>query len=384
MPTFLPELISAVLLRLPVKSLLRFRCLSTSFCAEIDSTDFVKNHLNRSIQGKTRPKLIITDEDIESGSTFYAADFDDGLKEVILLNKPSKSTQLDDTLVCNNSCNGLILLVIFFNDLGSESIKLALWNPFTRRCKSIPPSPVKIGSKKSLEFGLGHDSALDDYKIVMIIEGEYYLKFQVWIFSLKSNSWRRIKDLHLGEDDFRSCVCGFANGVLYWECKGKTLGFDVVNELFFNLPLLPNGGGTMTSLGPYNDSIAVLEDNLYISKIAPTYKTVDFYLRVNGKGGVKAESVAEGSWMKAFTIEEEGLSIKFQDVDFMPWPSAYSKDGDSILLYTRNEMFWYNLGQKTAQKVEIAGVPQAESFGFDVCWESLVSLDDDNAFDGAA
>ncbi|GLT77040.1 hypothetical protein SLA2020_486630 [Shorea laevis] len=42
MPTFTPESVCVdILLRLPLKSILRFRCLSTSFGTEIDGSDSV-------------------------------------------------------------------------------------------------------------------------------------------------------------------------------------------------------------------------------------------------------------------------------------------------------------------------------------------------------
>ncbi|GLT44280.1 hypothetical protein SLA2020_485800 [Shorea laevis] len=87
MHTFFSELVYDILLSLSVKSLLQFRYLSTSLCSEIDSPEFVNNHLNRSIRSRIRQNLII---DNKNGTHFYTLDLDGGLKEATMLNYPFK------------------------------------------------------------------------------------------------------------------------------------------------------------------------------------------------------------------------------------------------------------------------------------------------------
>ncbi|KAL7166820.1 hypothetical protein ACSBR2_037484 [Camellia fascicularis] len=53
------EIITDILSRLPVRLLLRFRCISMHWRALIDSSDFVKLHLNRSIETNTTLSFII-------------------------------------------------------------------------------------------------------------------------------------------------------------------------------------------------------------------------------------------------------------------------------------------------------------------------------------
>ncbi|GLT95745.1 hypothetical protein SLE2022_134100 [Rubroshorea leprosula] len=128
MTAFLPELVTDILLRLPVISLLRFRCLSASVCTEIDSAYFVKNHLNRSIQSKTGQKLIIRNSD---SNDFCPANFVDDLQVAALLNNPPSVSPLHFTFVCH-SCNGLILLRMIVLVENDTFFNFAIWNPFTR------------------------------------------------------------------------------------------------------------------------------------------------------------------------------------------------------------------------------------------------------------
>ncbi|GLT36879.1 hypothetical protein SLA2020_112260 [Shorea laevis] len=371
MPTFLPELVTDILLRLPVKSLLRFRCLSTSHCSEIDSADFVKSHLNRSIQTKIRQKLIVWDS--KSIMNFYCADFDDDLKSAFLLSNPLKSPHWG-AMVCA-SYFGLILLSFSHNNL-------VLWNPFTRRYKRLPLCPVQTlsGFREFVNFGLGYDSAVDDYKVVTISEfyDSNHVVFQAWVFSLKSNSWRRSQNV---ENRFTAFVGCFAHGALYWECDYKFVGFDLANEVFFDLPPFLRWNSKSLCYD-YYDVFVASGGYLFTSIIRDEDASIEFYLFVSDKSG----EVAGGSWRKEFTLEEEALR-----------PLAYSKEGDKILLRNGNEIFWYDLEDKTRQRAVVAFpvIPEAhwitDDFGwfkyltcnYHVCCESLVSLGNDSAFDGA-
>ncbi|GKV45189.1 hypothetical protein SLEP1_g52300 [Rubroshorea leprosula] len=366
------DLVIDILLRLPVKSLLRFRCVSTSFCSEIDSADFVNTHVNRSIQSRTGQKLIVSGSSSCNGPTdFYAADFEDDLKAAFLLNNPLKS-QHGSNMVCG-SCNGLILLGMLSNSRFRRT-EHAIWNPFTRRYKKVPICPVQTlpGYCWYFNIGLGYDSAHDDYKIIMIslvVESNHF-SYPVWLFSLKSSSWRRSQDFLLElRNGSREIAGRFANGALYWDGSDGIVGFDIANEVFF---MIQKSSGYLVVLG----------GNLYIPVPRADDKDVDFYLYASDNGG----EVASGSWRKEFTVEEEVLS-RYNVLRL--WPLAYSKDGDSILLLTKENGFvWYNFENKTRQRVEIPGMPKVmledPTKKHCVNLESLVSVGNDSAFDGAA
>ncbi|GKV45180.1 hypothetical protein SLEP1_g52291 [Rubroshorea leprosula] len=293
-------------------------------------TDFVNNHLNGSIQSNSNQKLIINTAFAEP-TDFYISGLDDDIGGAFLLGNPLRS-QRHYTMECG-SCNGLFLLGMVVN---YKVIDFAIWNPFTRRFKKLLPCPVLTlpGYQNLLGSGLGYDSALDDYQIVMTskFSNPNSVSFQVWVFSLKSNSWRRSQYV---EDALTKCVGLFANG------------------------------GTLCT-----------------PVIHPEHKTVEYYLLVSDKGG----EVASGNWRKAFTVGEEEISRCGGCYSiYPPLPFAYSKVGDGILLIKDNGLSWYNLEKKTSGRVEIPGIPKGVVIGkHHVCCESLVSLGNDSAFDGAA
>ncbi|GLT40853.1 hypothetical protein SLA2020_149570 [Shorea laevis] len=356
------DLVTDILLRLPVSSLLRFRCVSRSLCTEIDSENFVKNHLNRSIQTKTRQKLVIYDDLVfNDRKDFYFADFDDDLVDAFPPNKPLISRHHASSVY--GSCNGLILLGVDF----------AIWNPFTRRYKTLPLCPVQTlpGYRGFLGSGLGYDSAQDDYKIVMLseVEDSNRVCFQVWIFGLKSDIWKRSRDL---EDGVIKRVGCFASDALYWVCENKGVGFDLAREVFFDIPL----PSEISPASIFWDSFVVFGGNLY----CPTLHngTVEYYLLVSEDEGGDVVGVR---WQKEFTLES--VEHYLDDV-IPPWPLAYSKDRNSILLGEEWGVFWHNLENRTKQRVNITRLSEVPRYRYNVCWETLVSVGEDSAFDGAA
>lgn len=286
-PPLLPELVSDILHRLPVELLLRLRSLSSSYCAEIDSAEFAKFQVKKSIKSKSGLKLIISNAHPKDPTGFFYADFGD-LKTTLFRYNPLKSPRRSKSVF--GSCNGLILLGL----IGDRVTRFAVWNPCTQRYKRLPLCPVHTipGFDKFISYGFGCDSALDDYKIVTIseIRDSNTVSSQVWIFSLKSNSWRRSADLQLVKDEIDTWVALYANGALFWELdtpsEMKVVGFELRKEKFFDAP-------SLSDLGPpgLSDTLLTFGGNLY-AQFQSSPISVDYYMLVCGKDG----EFAGGSW----------------------------------------------------------------------------------------
>ncbi|GER49773.1 F-box and associated interaction domains-containing protein [Striga asiatica] len=142
-----PEIITIILSRLPVKSLLRFRRVSKPWRSLIDCRDFIKLHLRLSAETNSNRALIV-----RSNELFCVdLDFFELLDAGNIRFKPRNA-------LC--SCNGLVLLV-------SHSDEVALWNPSTRKLNKLPPSPAF--SHWPAQYALGYDSKHDDYKVVRVV-----------------------------------------------------------------------------------------------------------------------------------------------------------------------------------------------------------------------
>ncbi|KAM7462983.1 hypothetical protein LguiA_031104 [Lonicera macranthoides] len=93
--------------------------------------------------------------------------------------------------------------------------------------------------------GLGYDSFFNDYKLVRVI---FHLRYQVDVYSLKTNSWKVIGSIPLRRFGFSLNDGGVAlNGSIYWLVASKRgqfdrwiVGFNLKDEEFIELQLPPN------------------------------------------------------------------------------------------------------------------------------------------------
>ncbi|KAK1367158.1 F-box domain-containing protein [Heracleum sosnowskyi] len=161
-PYLTEHLVSEILSRLPVKTLLQYRCVSKPWCSLIDSPRFAKTHLKRSIECQTNIGVVVR------GCVSYSVDFDsldNGTANAVEIDEPLK-TLLSDTGVVG-TCNGLHCL---FKIVEAD---MFLWNPATRKCKKLPRAPTDF--RRPFEFnwsslsGFGYDAVNDDYKVLRIL-----------------------------------------------------------------------------------------------------------------------------------------------------------------------------------------------------------------------
>ncbi|KAI8566673.1 hypothetical protein RHMOL_Rhmol02G0060200 [Rhododendron molle] len=196
------EIIIEILLRLPVKSLLRFRCVSKSWCSVISQPKFAKTHLGLASKDTSyaHHRLILTDwmygvADVKSCSLYS-----------ILNEHSDTAVELDCPLTVPDfrlrfwgGCNGLVCI--------STESKVIIWNPSTRKSKRLPD----VGTRYSCMamHGFGYDESTDDYKVV-----RYFPDKEVNVYSLRTDSWRRIGDFPHSLPAYSSGT--FVNGALHW------------------------------------------------------------------------------------------------------------------------------------------------------------------------
>ncbi|XP_059645936.1 F-box protein CPR1-like [Cornus florida] len=357
------EVIADILSRLPVKSLLRFRCVLKSWCALIDSPSFIKSHLNRSIKTNTNHSFIFRIENL------YSIDLD-SLDHAVRLDNPIKNEEETELVV---SLDGLVILCNpFYNEV-------ILWNPSTRKHRKLPVSQVEFPSGcpfiNFTALGLGYDSVSDDYKLVRMVQfvgkDDDSFHSEVKVYSLKSNTWRRVRDFpyHL----LHRVLPGITiNGALHWVVTPKPkldtasliASFDLGVEEY---RLVPKPECLDEDIVPL--FVVALGDCLCIVCKYPGGR-VDIWV-------MKEYGVKE-SWTKLFSIAEPSM---FGSFHFLR-PLAYSKSGGEVLLELDNtRLSWYDLRRKSVKNIPIRGLE-----GFvegNICVESLVPVHgDDGGKDG--
>jgi len=179
---FLPEeLIVKILLRLPVRSLLRFKRVCKTWKTLISDTKFA---YNRFLNSTAYPQLVaaqnreIKSYPIESllqnlSTTVTPVSFNTGHQDYIIL----------------SSCNGFLCL----HDVYQSCVRL--WNPSINWKSNSSPTFDWYEYEFLLYYGFGYDQVNDKYKFLAVsIKNDYYGEIETIIYTFGENSCKNVQD----------------------------------------------------------------------------------------------------------------------------------------------------------------------------------------------
>lgn len=206
------EIIQEILLRLPVKSLLKSRCVSKSWLSLISSPQFVKAHLKLSAENADHANhriiFTFTNPCFNLKQCWVSSLMVEPWTVASNIDYPNKSPYRAVWVV--GSCNGIVCVAIDEKDI-------FLWNPCTRQSRELPPVGIEMKLGFYCMWGFGFSEPDDDYKVVGVFcaygNGDV-LESRVMIYSLRADSWKRIEDFSCGipfDDTGR-----FASGKLHF------------------------------------------------------------------------------------------------------------------------------------------------------------------------
>ncbi|XP_039155900.1 F-box/kelch-repeat protein At3g06240 [Eucalyptus grandis] len=317
---FLSDIVIEILLRVPFKSLMRFKCVCKRWRSLISGPGFARSHLQRLKAGdmvasqrifKTSPLETIDYEALDGG-------IGGGDHAVVVR---AHELSLDDACwepLLVGSCDGLVCL----HDPG----RFLLYNPSTRECRDLPG--LDLFELDEMFIGFGYDPRSHDYKIV---QGDDTGNGQVVIFSLRSGSWRMTpvqQENHLAVSEQGV----YWNGALHWcvpaERRNKSetviMSFDLSEEKFHQVLRAPevNGDVVFEGLGVHGASLLLYHCTV-INDLFEAWVTNDY------KRG--------GSWMKLFSVLTDGVSVH----KFVKIP-AYTRSGKIVFQIDTNQMTLLN------------------------------------------
>ncbi|XP_065881068.1 uncharacterized protein [Euphorbia lathyris] len=314
----LEEILIEILLRLPVKSLLKFKTVCKSWRSIINSTKFIKQHLNRAHavhynQHKNFLGLLIPSWDASNPLVLYK-EISDGVVHAKQFDfpyqLPASPHEEIPVQVCN-FCDGLIC----FNMYGRG---ILLWNPsFPLEYKIIRHSDLDVGFPL-----MGYDSSTDDYKIVSIPSYSSKERFPrryffVEVFSLKSSSWRKRK---ISKNFFTYKICQlkgiYTRNHLHWIA---TRNFDEDDA---------------TELIVYFDLVEERLDHVNLPTRSYNDWTLLIYKECLGIVGANSEGQEElwvlqdycgmkSSWNKIFKIAPLGIGVHYN--------SCFTRTGEILM-----------------------------------------------------
>lgn len=210
--SFPVELIIDILLRLPAKSLLRFKIVCKLWYNLINSSDFVDLHFERSIASQTNFHFVYKTPILHLG------DFDT-FDNPISLDYPFKNCDNGGVGVVG-SCNGLLCLQSY-----DFEHPLLIYNPTTQTYKTLPLLPISAPfsyTRSVFNFGFGYESITRDYRCVRIIrnynEETSSYESDVMVYSLKGDLWRKAATPSVDYNlDYYYTKSVFLNGAIHWD-----------------------------------------------------------------------------------------------------------------------------------------------------------------------
>ncbi|GLT99144.1 hypothetical protein SLE2022_166080 [Rubroshorea leprosula] len=351
------DLISEILFLLPVKSLLRFRSVSKSWCSLLSDPYFVKSHLEcfKSDFNLVFELVKYNQWPFHKELRLQGMDSLNFLPHVY--DYPFHKTH--DNVVLRGSCNGLIC---FTNSEYNIVVGNMLINDY--HVREVPSDREFLnGEKIRVTYGFGYDSIHDDYKVVRILsrspqDSSCCNMYEVLVYSLRYDRWSEIGigntlapsvTLYGGLDPPNGV---FLCTALHWLAESRLqdgrryyfiLSFDLSAEYFHTIPLpcdiqVEQGGRCliMSSLG---------------GCLCVTSKE-SLGVRI----WVMRNYMAESSWTKLFLIS----NVSFCEV---LKPLGFSSSGDKVLFQSKsNKLCWYDSEKQEFQNMKVDGMNTAELF----------------------
>ncbi|KAF6991787.1 hypothetical protein CFC21_008835 [Triticum aestivum] len=159
------DMMLEVLLRLPVKSILRFQAVCRSWAAVFSSKDFCSLHMATSKVPPQAPKLLVVSPTAELDSTSvcsYSPSSSSPSSRDALLFTVDSARRNSVEVVMPSPCCGLTLLF--------DAVAPAYYvcNASTREVTRLPPHSLP---KYDSSAGLGFDARTREYKVVRLING---------------------------------------------------------------------------------------------------------------------------------------------------------------------------------------------------------------------
>ncbi|KAK4266540.1 hypothetical protein QN277_027440 [Acacia crassicarpa] len=236
-PILPQEIITSILVRLPVKSLIRFLCVCKDWKNLFRTPSFFAEHLHHS--SRQNSLLLIVDSIIPEANSRHLY----SLNREMQIHEIQKSRNIGHFKPgCVYSSNGL-LCVGLDNECPDS---LWLWNPTIRVVRQVPKS-LNNYEYEDFSVGFGFSPTINDYKIIkLFLSGRFVVQGEV--YSLKTGLWRKVEVGNLeGVYVLRGWSAFPCNETIFWmgrkDVEGHSkcrlhliVSFDIAKDVFTLTP----------------------------------------------------------------------------------------------------------------------------------------------------
>uniref|UniRef100_A0A1J3JA51 F-box protein n=1 Tax=Noccaea caerulescens TaxID=107243 RepID=A0A1J3JA51_NOCCA len=260
------DLVELILERLPVKSLLRFKCVSRKWRSTIDSQSFRERQSLRRRLSRGPDVLFVRLDypDLVDGDDSQRFTFGSSSAYTVTLPKTAST-------VCNSICDGLVCLYNVY-----EPTPNVLVNPATGWHQSFPLSSIQhffvdllkknqYAVIASPELGFGKDKVTGTYKAVWLYNSAEYGLGNVTtceVFNFSTKAWRYVVPASPRPILALQFPVHFDGSLSWLTTEGEVLSFDLHTETFqvvskAPFPHAPDG---------FTATMCVLDNHLCVSQ----------------------------------------------------------------------------------------------------------------------
>ncbi|KAF3583833.1 hypothetical protein F2Q69_00025711 [Brassica cretica] len=216
-----------ILLRLPAKSLVRFRCVSKLWSSLTTEPDFIKSFTTFS---SSRPRLLLSFGKKPTRLFFSLPQHEIPDDKCLSQNDDVSSNYVD--LPENYGCTSTFESVHGLISFNEQCNHIVVWNPSISQHVTIPkPDDSRHGPRY-----LGYDPFGDTYKLLCIPHAAEHRDYGPWVLTLGAEeSWRIIEGgtpKHYGLTVSWKCI----SGVMYYEAYTDINGYMEIRTIMsFNV-----------------------------------------------------------------------------------------------------------------------------------------------------
>jgi molecular chaperone HtpG len=360
----IPDDISfSILLKLPLKSLVRFRCVRKSWSVLFENPYYMNMYRINFACNNNYSYVDDSCLKLESIEPYY--EFRVGLFS-LSGEKFENKVKLDWPPPIQENDQGLCILgsvvdgtVCFYKGLQKPII--TFWNIATKEFKVIPHGTLQFPptSYEGVVFSL-HGFGLDqhDHKVIRHaalctdltnFKGPIPPHDSMWeVYSLRSNSWKKL-DVDMPSGYLTSDMRVHINGVCHWldQIKDCLVSFDLSNNTFFRT-LLPSKVHVNFDFVLVDRRFMALNGSIaFISsyETSNANKSTTFHISILGELGV------EKSWTKLFVVGP---------LDCVDHPVGAGNKGEIFFQLKDGELAQFDLSTQTVKNYcikDVVGAP---------------------------